>query len=152
MVINKNIIHSPVNGTIKPIQNCSDAMFAQQMLGESVLITPSNNEIYAPFDGEICMLFETKHAIGIRNDNNIELLIHIGVNTVNLGGKFFTSLKKQGEKVLRGDKILSVDFESINDEGYDSDVIVIITGNPAKYNYKKVDCNQIVTNKVPIFE
>lgn len=152
MINTKNTIHSPVNGVIKSIQSCSDIMFAQQMLGESVLITPTNNEIYAPFDGEICMLFDTKHAIGIKNENDIELLIHIGVNTVNLGGKFFTALKRQGEKVKKGERILSVDFESINNEGYDSNVIVIITENPVKYNYKKVDCNQIVTNQVPIFE
>ena len=108
----------------------------QKLLGKGALIQPSNGKVYAPFDGTIVTLFPTKHAIGIVSDDGIEMLIHFGIDTVNLNGQHFTAFIEQGMKVKQGDLLLEADIEKIKAAGYETQVPVIITNS---FNYQNVE-------------
>ena len=120
-------IYAPVAGIVVPHTEIADATFASGALGAGIGIHPANGEIVAPFDGEIVMFFPTRHAIGLRSNDGIELLIHVGINTVELEGKHFTALKETGETVKAGDRLLSFDKEAIQNAGYDVTTAVLVT-------------------------
>ncbi|MFQ7526201.1 MAG: glucose PTS transporter subunit IIA [Mediterraneibacter gnavus] len=106
-------ITSPVEGNVIPLSEVSDATFAQEILGKGAAIVPEKGVIYAPFDGKIDMMFETGHAVGIVGDDGIELLVHIGIDTVNLEGKYFTPKKVTGDVVKKGDILIEFDIKKL---------------------------------------
>lgn len=116
-----------VSGEIVPMAEINDQAFSTGALGKGLGIIPSNNEIYSPIDGEIMVVFPTKHAIGLKDENGVELLIHIGIDTVELDGQCFELLIEQGQQVKKGQKIAEVDFDKIKEAGYDPTTIVVIT-------------------------
>ncbi|MDI9236152.1 beta-glucoside-specific PTS transporter subunit IIABC [Streptococcus suis] len=124
----KNVF-SPLSGQILPLEKVNDATFSKKMLGEGVAIIPKDGKVYAPFDGAITSLFPTKHAIGLTSDEGVELLIHFGLETVELKGRGFVSHVSDGEKVEKGQLMLEVDVEMLVAEGYDivTPVVVINT-------------------------
>lgn len=132
MEVRKEIVTAPINGAIMPLSASKDEAFAQGILGKGVLIQPESGEVVAPFDGTVMTLFPTKHAIGLVSENSLELLIHIGIDTVQLDGKFFTPHVKQGDKVKRGQKLMSFDIKAIQAAGYSVETPVIVT-NSADY-------------------
>lgn len=127
--INQEVIYSPMNGTIKALSQVEDNAFAEGLLGKGVAIVPSDGNVYAPMDGTVMTLFPTKHAIGIVSDHGCEVLIHLGMDTVKLEGKYFTSHVAQGDKVKKGDLLVSFDLKSILEEGYCMDTPIIITNS-----------------------
>ena len=127
--VNKGEILSPIQGKLYPLSKAKDEAFASESLGKGALIQPSNGKVYAPFDGTIVTLFPTKHAIGIVSDDGIEMLIHFGIDTVNLNGQYFTTFIEQGMKVKQGDLLLEADIEKIKAAGYETQVPVIITNS-----------------------
>lgn len=120
-------ITAPVEGTIIPLTSVHDEVFASEAMGKGLAIVPTNGEIKAPVDGKITAVYPTGHAIGITSDNGAEILIHIGINTVQLNGQYFETLVKQNDTVKRGDVLTKFDGEKIADAGYDTTVMVIIT-------------------------
>lgn len=134
--VNKGEILSPIQGKLYPLSDAKDEAFASETLGKGALIQPSNGKVYAPFDGTIVTLFPTKHAIGIVSDDGIEMLIHFGIDTVNLNGQHFTAFIEQGMKVKQGDLLLEADIEKIKAAGYETQVPVIITNS---FNYQNVE-------------
>lgn len=130
---NKNEIFSPANGKAVHLENVSDPVFSQKILGEGIAISPTSNDIYSPVDGTLVNLFETKHAFAVVNDQGVEILIHIGVDTVKLNGNHFNFTVSQGDKVSKGQKIGTADFKAIREAGYDDVILVIIT-NTDKFN------------------
>lgn len=104
-------ISSPVDGVASDLSLCPDEGFAGKMMGDGAFVMPSDSTFYAPEDGEVSMIFDTKHAIGITTDSGVELLIHIGIDTVKLGGKGFTPLVEAGAKVKKGDPIMKIDMD-----------------------------------------
>ena len=134
--VNKGEILSPIQGKLYPLSDAKDEAFASETLGKGALIQPSNGKIYAPFDGTIVTLFPTKHAIGIVSDDGIEMLIHFGIDTVNLNGQHFTAFIEQGMKVKQGDLLLEADIEKIKAAGYETQVPVIITNS---FNYQNIE-------------
>jgi len=120
-------ITSPVNGTVSPLTSSSDEAFAQGLLGKGVVVHSSDGTVTAPFDGTVMTIFPTKHAIGIVSDQGVEVLIHIGINTVKLKGKYFESFVKQGDKVKQGQTLITFDKQAIEAEGYSTEIPVIIT-------------------------
>jgi glucose-specific phosphotransferase system IIA component len=120
-------IKSPVSGKVIPASAIPDPMFAQESMGPSVGIQPTDGIVYAPFDGSVMMLFPTNHAIGLRSDTGIEVLIHIGVDTVNMNGDGFTAFVQQEDKVAAGQKLLTFDRWKIAEAGHPDTVIVAIT-------------------------
>ena len=102
------------------------------------IVLASEKQITAPIGGQIVSFFPTKHAVGIKTDKGVELLIHVGIDTVELNGKHFISMKKQGDTVVRGDILLKVDFDAIREAGYDPTVLMVVT-NTAQY--AQIKCN-----------
>ena len=120
-------ISSPLSGQVKELSQATDPVFAQGVMGQGVLIEPSQGELLAPVDGIVSVLFPTKHAVGIVSDQGVEMLMHIGMDTVNLEGKGFTAHVSQGDRVKAGDKLISFDIDLIKDAGYVTETPVIIT-------------------------
>ena len=123
----KNEIAAYADGVLIPIEEVDDDTFAQKVLGDGIAIIPENGNIYAPFDAEVVMVMDTGHAIGLMDKNNNEFLIHIGINTVNLNGKYFDVQAAVGDQVKMGDILVTEDIEKIKAEGYDMSVVMIAT-------------------------
>ncbi len=104
---------SPMKGKVLPVTESADEMFASKMLGDGIAVDPVDGTVYAPCDGTVSLLFPTKHAIGIKSADGIELLIHVGINTVQLEGKGFEAFVAQGDTVKKGDKLLKADLDLI---------------------------------------
>lgn len=109
----------PVKGKAVPISQVSDPTFGEEILGKGVAIQPADGKIYAPADGTIEMLFDTKHAVSMTTTEGVELLVHIGLDTVALKGEHFTAHKGNGDAVKKGDLLISVDLEAVKAAGYD---------------------------------
>lgn len=121
-------IYSPLTGEIKSLKEVNDPTFSEEILGKGVAILPTEGVVYAPFDGEVSSIFETKHAIGLTSNNGTELLIHVGLETVNLGGKYFETHISQGDQVKKGDKLISFELQEIK-KTYDTITPVIIANS-----------------------
>ncbi|HAU5240006.1 TPA: beta-glucoside-specific PTS transporter subunit IIABC [Clostridioides difficile] len=130
-----NILVSPVEGKVIDLSKVSDELFASKTLGEGVAIIPTNGNLYAPCDSEVVMLFETKHAIGLRTKNGAEILIHIGINTVSMNGDGFKTFVKTGDNVKEGDLLIQFDLDKISHANLDS-TVMIVNSNGADYDYK----------------
>lgn len=118
---------SPADGHILPLDQVKDEMFASRMLGDGFAVELTNGRILSPADGTVAAAFDTGHAVGIRTENGTEILIHIGINTVELGGKGFRLHVSQGQKVRRGDCLVDVDLEVVRKAGKDLTTMVIFT-------------------------
>lgn len=140
----ENEIAAPVKGRAIPLSKVNDATFSQGVLGRGMAVIPrmniftGNAVVYAPFDGEVSTLFETHHAIGLTG-NGAEVLIHIGINTVELDGKYFTPLVKEGDKVVRGQPLIRFNARKIKKAGYDITTPVIVTNSD---DYTEVNMQQ----------
>lgn len=131
------VIASPVAGTAENLSQVNDEVFSQKMMGDGAAVIPTDGTIYTPVDGTITVAYETKHAYGLTADNGAEVLIHVGLDTVNLKGEHFTSEVSQGQQVKAGDKLGTVDLDAVKAAGYDTTVMVVITNSN---NYKEVRC------------
>lgn len=129
-IMNNNItLLSPVTGEVIELAHVNDPVFSQKTLGEGFAVVPNMNTIIAPVDGKVVMLAETKHAIGLRTDSGIELLLHLGIDTVELGGKPFALKVKTSDKVKAGQPIATVDLAAIKAAHKDNTIIVAITNS-----------------------
>ncbi|CAM2870832.1 beta-glucoside-specific PTS transporter subunit IIABC [Dellaglioa algida] len=125
-------VFSPVAGEVITLESVNDPTFAEKMLGDGVAIIPNDGKIFAPFSGEVVTVFPTKHAIGLKSDTGIELLIHFGLDTVNLKGKPFTQHIEAGQHVTQGELLMEADIKQIQDAGYDITTPVVVT-NTAEF-------------------
>ena len=105
-------------------------------MGDGAAVIPADGNIYSPVDGEVTVAYETKHAYGLKSDDGAEILIHIGIDTVNLKGEHFESFVKQGQRIKKGDKLGTVDLAAVKEAGYDTTVMVIVTNTN---DYASVD-------------
>lgn len=133
--VNNIKIASPVKGELLPLSESQDDAFASEAMGQGFVVLPSEGKVYAPVSGKVASLFKTKHAIGIQGDDGVEILIHVGIDTVDLNGKYFTAHVKQGEHVEKGQLLLEFDPAGIKASGYNDEVMVIITNTNS---YQKV--------------
>ena len=132
------MITSPLAGEVKELSQATDPVFAQGLMGRGVVIVPSQGELVSPVNGRVTVFFPTKHAIGILSDEGVEILMHIGMDTVNLEGKGFEGYVSQGDKVKVGDKLISFDIDMIKKAGYVTETPVIIT-NSDKYQVEELE-------------
>ena len=123
-----NIV-SPLEGHMIELSQVNDVTFSSGVMGNGVAIIPTKGQVVAPFDGTIDVFFKTHHAIGLRSETGVELLIHVGLDTVNLEGKYFTPHRKQGDTIKTGDVILEFDIEKIKKAGYELVTPIIITNS-----------------------
>ncbi|MDO5517829.1 MAG: beta-glucoside-specific PTS transporter subunit IIABC [Clostridium sp.] len=127
--VNDIAIKSPVEGKSIPLSEVQDAAFAQGALGKGMAVVPSKGEVKSPVDGELTTLFPSLHALGITSDDGTEILIHVGLDTVQLEGKYFKAHAVQGDRVKAGDLLLEFDIDGITKEGYSVETPVIITNS-----------------------
>ena len=112
-------------------------------MGKGIAIEPANGEVVAPFDGTIQAIFPTGHAVGIKNENGVEVLIHIGIYTVELEGKYFTANVKNGDTVKKGDVLVKFDIEKIKEAGYNTITPVIITNSSEYLDVIETEANKV---------
>ncbi|HJD46079.1 MAG TPA: sucrose-specific PTS transporter subunit IIBC [Candidatus Mediterraneibacter norfolkensis] len=120
-------ISSPVNGKVIPLEEVKDPTFSQKILGDGVAVEPADGTVKAPVDGTVSVAFETGHAVGITAENGTEILIHIGIDTVDMNGTGFRMMVRDGQKVKKGDILVEADLEEIRKAGKDTAVMVILT-------------------------
>ncbi len=134
----EEILYAPMTGKIIPIGEVEDEAFSTRALGDGVAIEPSEGKLYAPCDGEVSMLFQTKHAINIISEGGAEILLHIGIDTVKLYGKYFETHVKDGDKFKKGDLLISFDMEGIRREGYKLSTPMIVCNTTDYESVKEV--------------
>lgn len=122
-------VYSPLEGKLIPMTEVPDETFASKALGDGVAVVPEKGCVYAPFDGEVEMVYDTGHAIGLVREDGMEVLIHVGINTVELGGKYYTAKVSNGQKIKKGDLLLEFDMDEIAKAGYSLVTPVIVTNS-----------------------
>jgi PTS system glucose-specific IIA component len=116
-----------VSGTIVKLEDVPDPVFSEKMMGDGIAIEPIEGKIVSPVDGEIIQVFPTKHAIGIKTNNGVEILLHIGLETVAMNGEGFNAHVSQGEKVRVGDSLVTFDLELVKEKAKSTIIPIIIT-------------------------
>lgn len=129
-------LYAVVDGRLMPIEEVKDPVFSQKMMGDGFAIDSDGDTIYACADGEITMLFPTNHAIGLKLDGGMEVLIHVGIDTVNENGAGFSCFCKQGAHVTKGEALLKMDREYLKGKGYDLTVVVVFTDRNAYQEFQ----------------
>ncbi|HDF7189691.1 TPA: PTS transporter subunit IIABC [Staphylococcus aureus] len=133
-----HIVHAPLTGEATPLSEVPDQVFSEKMMGDGIAIKPSQGEVRAPFNGKIQMIFPTKHAIGLVSDSDLELLIHIGLDTVKLNGEGFTLHVEEGQEVKQGDLLINFDLDYIrNHAKSDITPIIVTQGNITNLDFKQ---------------
>ena len=143
---NEISITSPVEGKVIPLTEVKDPTFSQEILGKGAAIIPEKGVVYAPFDGKVDAVFETGHALGLVSEDGVELLVHVGIDTVNLKGKHFTPKKKSGDTMKKGDILLEFDIDKIKADGYDVTTPIIIS-NTEQFEKVKACEDKVVTKE-----
>lgn len=143
------VVSSPVAGRVIPLSEVKDEVFSSGMVGSGVGIIPEEDLLVAPEDGEITMVFETHHALGLKTSNGAEILFHIGIDTVQLNGEGFEIFVKQGDKVTKGQQLIAFNRQLIQEKGYDDTVIFVVT-NQDKYEVKALNNQEQVSNQTDL--
>lgn len=130
VVLEDTLLINPVPGTVMPLNQVKDDAFASEALGKGFAVDEPIGEVIAPFDGKVAAVFPTKHAIGLVSDTGIELLIHVGLDTVELNGQYFDALVEAEQKVTKGQRLLTFDVQQIKAAGYVTQVPIIVTNTP----------------------
>lgn len=125
--VEKDCIYSPIEGEVIPLKEIPDEVFSEGMMGKGCGIKPSEGKVYAPFDGEIILIANTKHAIALKSSDGIELLIHVGMDTVKMNGNGFNPIVKVGDRVKCGQLIMEFSVHYIEEAGYDPTAAIIVT-------------------------
>ena len=123
----KMVVKAPMDGIVLPLEQLPDETFAAAILGPGCGIEPTGDTVYAPFDGTVTQIATTLHAVGITSSEGTELLIHVGMDTVDMKGQGFTALVKEGQKVTAGTPLLKVDLDAIRAAGHPTATAIIVT-------------------------
>ena len=134
------VIASPVKGTAVSLEQVNDPTFSEGMLGKGVAVIPTEGKIYAPADGEISLVFDTLHAVSMTTKDGVEILVHVGLDTVKLKGDGFTAHVTTGDTVKKGDLLLSVDLEVLKGAGYDTVTPMVICNTD---DYAEVETKEL---------
>lgn len=139
-------LFSPVNGKMISLKEVPDKVFASEMMGPGVAFIANDGKVYSPCDGELATVFPTKHALGLKTENGAEILLHFGLDTVELEGEGFTLAKKEGQKIKKGDLLLEVDIDKILNKGYKIDMPMILT-NSDEYSIHLHEFSDVLANQ-----
>lgn len=141
-------LNAPIKGELVSLDNVPDKVFSDRLMGDGVAIKPLDNTIYAPCDGQIVMIANSKHALGLKTSNDIEILIHVGLETVNLNGKGLDVLCRLNQRVKQGTPLLKIDLDYMHSNNINLITPLIITS----HNNIEVLNNTLVDNSTPIIE
>ena len=136
-------IASPVKGTEIPLSEVKDEVFSKNIVGKGAAVIPSEGKVYSPVDGTVASVFDTKHAIGLVSEEGVEVLIHVGLDTVELGGQHFTAHVAQDDKVTKGQLLLEFDVDAIKAAGYDTVTPVVISNTDSYLDVLAADAGEI---------
>ncbi|EUJ24115.1 PTS system beta-glucoside-specific transporter subunits IIABC [Listeria grandensis FSL F6-0971] len=142
-LIEQEVLVSPLEGELIPLVNVKDEAFSSGALGKGLGIVPTEGKLYSPANGTVTMVFPTGHAVGITTDSGAEILMHIGMDTVQLEGKYFTVHVKQGDKITAGQLLTEFDIEGIRSEGYDITTPIIVTNTNQYLDVMVVDEEEV---------
>ncbi|MBO8177388.1 MAG: PTS glucose transporter subunit IIA [Bacillus sp. (in: Bacteria)] len=134
---------APMTGKVIPLEEVPDPVFSQKMMGDGLAMDPTEGVVYAPVNGEIVQLFPTKHAIGIKTKNGLEVLIHIGIDTVSMNGEGFTAHIQTGDKVKQGDPLISFDLDLVKEKAKSTITPMIITNGDVVESLEKKDVTEV---------
>ncbi|MGM0241056.1 beta-glucoside-specific PTS transporter subunit IIABC [Enterococcus sp. AZ103] len=149
IILEDTLVVSPLKGEVIPLSEVKDEAFASEALGKGFAIEPIEGKVVAPFDGKVVAIFPTKHAIGLVSDTGVEVLIHVGLNTVELNGQYFDALVEADDVVKKGQPLLNFDLEKIQAAGYETQVPVVVTNSLQYASVETIsigltDCNQAI--------
>lgn len=136
---------SPLKGELVKLENVQDETFASGIMGKGIAVKPEEGKVYAPCDGIVSATFKSGHAIGLTTKNNVEILIHVGIDTVSLEGKYFHSFVEKGHHIKQGDLLIEFDLEKIQEAGFDTTTILIITNSD--HYLDVIPVNKVKINK-----
>lgn len=145
-------VFAPLTGSLLNLEDVPDPVFSQKMMGDGMAIEPAEGVLVSPVDGEIIQLFHTKHAIGIKSATGMELLLHIGLETVAMNGEGFEAFVKEGDKVKVGDKLITFDLDLIKEKAASTITPIIITNGDIIENVVKSDAGQVVRGSAKVLE
>ena len=145
--VKEEVIGTAVSGEVVALENVNDPVFSSGMMGKGIAVKPNENKIYAPADGLLTVVNASKHAYGLQTASGAEVLIHIGIDTVNLNGKHFETSRKQGEQVRKGDVLAIINREGILDEGYDDTVIMVVTNSDSFEQIEALEKTSVQTGE-----
>ena len=148
LTIDTSVIYSPLEGTIIPLKEVKDAAFSDEILGKGVAVIPTRGELFAPVDATVDNITDTKHAIGLKSESGADILIHIGLDTVKLGGKYFNIFVKEGSMVKKGDKLIEFDIDSIKKAGYDITTPVVVCNYEDFGSVVPTDKNEVTVGDI----
>lgn len=144
-------VYAPIEGTVIPLTEVDDDVFSSEIAGKGVAIIPTSDKVIAPFDGTVVAIFPSKHAIGLKSTGGSELLIHVGINTVNLNGEHFETKVEMGDTITRGQTLLIFDREKIEQEGYAMTSPVILTDVQSMETMMIINDQELVTPETKLF-
>ena len=147
----KMVVKAPIDGIVLPLEQLPDETFAAAILGPGCGIEPTGDTVFAPFDGRVVSVASTLHAIGLESDEGIELLIHIGMDTIALRGNGFTPLVREGQAVKAGTPLLNVDLDAIRAAGLSTESAIIVT-NGDDLPKLHIIAGGIVSTGTPLFK
>lgn len=151
--VNKEIeIYAPLTGEYINIENIPDPVFAQKMMGEGFGINPTEGEVVSPIEGKVDNVFPTKHAIGLKADNGLEILVHIGLDTVQLDGQGFEILVSSGDTVQVGDPLFKFDLEYIRNNAKDVISPIIITNSDQTESIHVNDVKAVIKGETKVVD
>ncbi|MCI8375205.1 MAG: PTS glucose transporter subunit IIA [Lachnospiraceae bacterium] len=146
----KPVVYATQTGTVYPIEESPDPVFAEKVLGDGVFIRPTDGHVYAPIAGKIRLVADTKHAYGILGADGLEILIHIGIDSVDLNGKGFTSHVKPGQKVKAGTLLCEADLELFQKSGISADTMILIS-NKDQFKVMEKGSKPVAAKETEIF-
>lgn len=149
--MNGEIAVSPMTGKIVPLENVNDEVFSSKMMGDGIAILPSDGKVYAPVSGEVTVTMDSNHAVGLASENGAEILIHVGLDTVELAGEGFITHIQKGDHVEAGDLLIEADLELIKEKGYDTTTIIVVT-NTMEYKEIKTTQNENISHSDELLE
>jgi len=146
-------LYSPLTGIAVPLSEVNDRVFAEELMGKGAAVIPTVGRVISPCNGEIISIFRTLHAITIKADNGAEIIIHVGLETVALDGKYYESHVQDGQRVKKGDSLLTFDLHKIKEEGYDVITPIVVTNSSEYQNInmteeKEVSCGGLLLSLV----
>jgi sugar PTS system EIIA component len=146
----EEIVAAPVTGRVVQLEDVPDPVFSEKMMGDGLAIEPAEGVVVAPLDARVMQVFPTKHAVGLLSDNGIELLIHIGLETVSLKGEGFESFVKEGDKVKKGDKLITFDLDIVKEKANSTVTPIIITNGNRVESIEKTSEIQLQRGETPL--
>lgn len=144
--VNDAKLYAPVDGKLVSLEEVPDPVFSEKMMGDGIAVKPTSDEVLSPCDGKIVQVFHTKHAVGIQTANGADVLIHVGLETVELNGEGFTSFVDEGDQVKQGDKLIKFDKGYVAENAKSTIIPIVITNTDDMNEIVKEDNKQIKAN------